>query len=558
MKSIVYLILVALMVSGCSKKRSQSTREKVAQEAAQKRTQQAAREAELKAQAEKTRLAELEKEEKRKEEAAAKEKARAEARQPRENRESEGARNLKPGSSSVNTPAVRSQLPETNANSTNTKPSEKADVAAPAALPQPQTEAPPAQTNLLKGQATPSQAARPEAAKSESQASAEVQYIELSFLETRNLSQVLITQFGEKNLPRVLSPIARQGLDGSLLRASVSGTYKKAHYKMLHRDETLVEFLDLAFDLTKTTQAKSGDYQLQALCVGTNCELLFVHVFRFSQDKKVSENYPSLFTLKDGQYRPATPMRPEAYRAELAKQKDLTAEEQEAVENKAPPQIRVMALHEKNWKKHDSSIVKTIQKLIEPSSHMYSARLFANFKPGSFDHNFKRISESEIGYEMKIDFAKTEKRPSLLYKGVVKSGQTQMAAAADPTKTLNLRHLGDHFYLLTYASPNFQTPLKASLKLPQGSDIKAFQCEVCQLLEEKGEIYSHCEWVTSTQILNYTGGYEGRVGGPIYLGQKVEKVGENDFKVEEVILEKVPEKKTEEKPLGSEPQIGGV
>jgi len=555
MKSLIYLISVALLVSGCSKKRSQSPREKVAQEVAQKRSQEAAREAELKAQAERTRLAEQEKAAQAKADEEKRKKDSEQTREPRESKPAQTAEGPKTESSAV---GARDSVPQTTSPATapsTTKLSENTNVAAPANLPQPgEAEAKPTQTSSLTGNLMGSQQTAPQVTKTKQSRSEPVRYLELSFIETRNLYQALSLQFGEKNIKRVLYPAIRESFDGALLRATVEGDYKKAHYRLLHDTETIVEFPNLTLNLTKATQAQSGEYQFQTLCVGSNCELLFTQVFRILPDKKNSEYYPAILALKDGQYRAASPMATEAFREELEKQKNLTPEEKEIVENKAPPQLRVMALHEKNWKKHDTLVVKSARKLIEPSNHIYSARLFANFRPGSFDHTFKRLSQTEIGYEMTINFEKAEKRLPLHYKGVLKSGETQLAAVADPTKTLTIRHLGDNFYFLTYLNPRFSTPLKAALKLPPGTDVKGFQNEVCQLLEEKGEIYSHCEWVTSTQILNHQGGYEGRVGGPVYMGQKIEKVGEDDFKVEEIILEKVP---TATDNKSSEPQVQG-
>lgn len=362
--------------------------------------------------------------------------------------------------------------------------------------------------------------------------------LELTYEETRHFFTLVTATYGQKVAGALLRPAVGKDFNGADLEAEFTGTVDKANYRFLHKKQVVVEFKDFKINLSKPIEMKANGYTLGGLCVGAKCEVLFLVLYKVTSEKDISEVYP-LISKWDGQkYQVAYFMDAQKYKEKELQDKNLKPEDRVQLEQKVPPQLRVMQLLEQNRAKYKEQILKAVHARMTKDQSIYSARLFVNVKPNTFIEEFERKKEG-IHFKLDIDFTYGENRAPVEFKGLIKKEGVRITDKS--SMTLDIYPLiQDQFYLMVFENAKFNSPVQ--------NPVKAVQVKLCQLLEEEGQVYSECEFLPSSRALGIMA-LEGKVGGPVYTkGVQVKKNGKD---------EEVPEIVKEYKPDFTEPQDPG-
>ncbi len=189
--------------------------------------------------------------------------------------------------------------------------------AAPTPAPAPTTANSPAPVAVVPAPAvanSPTVAAKPEGQKSAADT-----LLVLNFEETKNLILTMQSQLDEKSLEVITTRVVSKKLEGSSLSMRFEGNFEKPVYSILSKSEKVVEFKDFSFLPGKLTKVKADDYNLLGICVGAKCEVIFVAVFKI-EGEELTENYPAILKWTGDRYVPARNMDATQFAEELQKQ----------------------------------------------------------------------------------------------------------------------------------------------------------------------------------------------------------------------------------------------
>ncbi len=157
------------------------------------------------------------------------------------------------------------------------------------------------------------------AVKPEGQKSAADTLLVLNFEETKNLILTMQSQMDEKSLEIITTRVVSKQLEGSGLSMRFEGNFEKAVFSILSKSEKVVEFKDFSFLPGKQTKVKADDYNLLGICVGAKCEVIFVAVFKI-EGEELTENYPAILKWTGDRYVPARNMDATQFAEELQKE----------------------------------------------------------------------------------------------------------------------------------------------------------------------------------------------------------------------------------------------
>lgn len=348
-------------------------------------------------------------------------------------------------------------------------------------------------------------------------------FLDLNFEESYNTLAVLGSYFGQ-NSEGMMTPMLSIGTRIEEFSYELTGNFEKAELILKRKDQELVKFSGLQLNLKEPIRVQSGNYILIATCIGAECEIISASIYQKSGEK-VSENIPALFKKVDSTYKPARLMEMKAFAAELeSKQKDA----QDPA--KAPPQMKVAYLLAENTNKHQISIISHIRKQMKDQNHIYSARLFPNLKSRTCDPEIK-FETSKVSFMNSCEFTELEGRKTIVFNGQLLPDLTSLVSSEGMKLSIMTFKeetdlvKGTGFYLLTYLTENFKSPI---------DQVKsAIQSRLCQVLVEKEVSYTECEFVPSSVVLDAMA-LEGHFEGPFYTGDKLKL--ENGKTVNEPIL----------------------
>lgn len=339
--------------------------------------------------------------------------------------------------------------------------------------------------------------------------------LELTYEETLSLFQVMGQFYGENGLA-ILSPVLPIGLKAQDFLTEVKGNIQKGvEVTVKKQKKTFIEIPLGQVKLqvkepSKTTWAQGNiNYNVLATCVGAECEILSLSIYRI-ENKKVVENFPGVFKLVEGQYRVAKLRSSQAFDEEY-KKREKEAQDPE----QAPPQMKVAHLLALNTNKHAENILKELRQQMKQQNLVYSARLFPNLKSKTCDPEFK-VESTGVLLENDCQFVDLEKRAPEVFKGVIGVNGGEMASPAGmklSVKTLKEEthfEKGLGFFLLVYENNKFSSPIS-------GESVRAIQARLCQILVEKGTTFTECEFIPSSIVLDGMA-LEGFLEGPYYTG----------------------------------------
>jgi len=348
-------------------------------------------------------------------------------------------------------------------------------------------------------------------------------FVDLDFDESYNTLSILEKYFG-KNSQGMMTPMLTIGTRIEEYSYELTGTFEKAELAIRKNNQELVKFTGLQLNLNEPIRVQSGNYILIATCIGAECEIISASIYQ-KTGEKVSENIPALFKKVEGVYKPAQLMEMKALAVELEK-KQKEAQDP----SQAPPQMKVAILLATNTNKHQVSLISQIRKQMKDQNHIYSARLFPNLKPRTCDPEIK-FENSKVSFMNSCEFSQLQARQAVVFNGPLLPDLTTLVSTEGMKLTISTIKeetdlvKGTGFYLLTYLTENFKSPI---------DQVKsAVQSRLCQLLVEKGVSYTECEFVPSSIVLDAMV-LEGHFDGPFYSGDKLKL--ENGKAVNEPVI----------------------
>lgn len=418
----------------------------------------------------------------------------------------------KNGSNAKNTSSTTTQAPATEKVDTKTEPPKPSNIPS---LGRPQSAA--------SGQQKASDDTNK---KTDSKAQNGRQFLEMTYDETSAFMQILKRTYSQRVQRDIIEPFLADVFDGEQLDVEFSVNQGKGHYRLIHKKAVAVEFKDFDLPYAKTLDLQSSEYKITGFCIGSKCEVLFVSVYTLKEvevtDPKTQKkqkikafnvNIPTFFKTNGSSYQIAQPMEDaKGYGEMFAKNKLMTAEEREQLVNKLPPQTRVSLLRKANQKKYNKRILEIIHDRMQKTNAVYSAYAYLHVTP------YITFDRTEKGLRMNLPYApdkvgdKDPKKDILIDKE--KGG----------TGVMNSIHFNvypiipDQFFLLSVE----REQAKDMLMLKDYD--RGHHASLCQIVEEEKQVYYECMGYEVSRALG-TIAFEGRVGGPIWVGNKTVQEG---------------------------------
>lgn len=424
--------------------------------------------------------------------------------------ETSGSASAQPAAPAQTSAPVVAQAEEKNAATAEEKAAgEKSEVAAEKseapATEKPDAEKPKAQTvagseekkkNESADQATaPAADAKPATPVAEEKPATPPSPNLMTIVEYINLQTVLQATFGEKAMPIVIKPAIPAGVDKADLKVDFSGTFEKFSYKLSNKETVIAEFKDIKVKLNDFNSYTAKDYEMVAVCSGAKCDMMFVSVIKFDDQRQIIENYPMILKLVEGKYATAAFKTSAEYSADRNTLPDP---------RKIPlvPQIAISQKLQLYLDTNGSKLIEAIKKqMANDETLAYSDNVLAQpamvkekFRPEFSRENGKLTVSAQVQY--------TGPRKPIDFKTAVSNEPAGVVVQSDIGLSMSVvPRVKDEVYAL------IMTQQKYTSKIAKVN--KAEQVLVCAVIEQEKNQFTECMVVPASVVFSEEGVVEG-------------------------------------------------
>ncbi len=288
-----------------------------------------------------------------------------------------------------------------------------------------------------------------------------------------------------------------EGTQAGDVKLSFSGTVQDFNISIMNKDKLTVEFKSLNIDLSGLYSSKSGDYRLNAVCIGAKCDLLFIQIVKADADKIV-ENYPTVLKLVNGKYEIATFKKP----AEYATENNALKASGKTI--KFVPQLQVAKNLNEHVGAYGDKIVTALQAEVAQSETLaYSDLVLGarhlrteSLKPRITRENGKLVLNAQLEY--------TGPKKPIVFKGEISADSVSAPILTGTEMSLQVKAIvKGQIFALNFVNVNFKS------QIPNVT--AGFQTLLCSLLEEENNQFTFCTPIEAKSVFNDENVIEGNM-----------------------------------------------
>jgi hypothetical protein len=312
----------------------------------------------------------------------------------------------------------------------------------------------------------------------------------LSVTDIINLNSVARMYLTKEIFDTVKVAIAPKTMNAKEVSASISGNFEKFSFSLGYQNNTLAEFKDLSLDLTKANIYKSNDFEGTFVCIGGNCEILFVTVTKLDDKSNIVENYPNVLKLVNGNYVKAVFKSEKEY---IADRSQLTEESQ----IKFAPQIEVFKKLEEHLNATMTELGNQFKAQLDKRPNaVYTDSIITgkDVKEGSFDPIIKR-QDGKLTISAQIEY-NTDQKTNTFAGNISTSPPGELIKTESGLTMVVIPRVKDQVFLVILE----QAPYKSKL----AGINTGVQAAICYLLEAEHP-FTGCAILSTATIFQENG-----------------------------------------------------